>query len=184
MYYIPKNQANNSYIPPGTSGKEGTVGRVLDYMDACLEAATEEANDYRRIDSKKLNNAVNSYLPNKNGLGKFLGVPVSQIDKWQEDYPEFADVIEFMHTVSTDTIISQSLVGNFKEGLSKKLLEQNGVISPDNTSKDQEALNEGSKTTNYYYVYPGDKAELDTVKTQEDQEVQNTMQILKSLKDE
>lgn len=181
MNYIPKSQLKSAYKPSNNTGTDGTVGRVLDYLDECAEAISDVLENSQGMSKKAISANVTGYLPNRYGLGRYLGVPVSVIDSWQQEYEEFADVLEYMDTVSTDTLINHSLVGTFREGISKKLMEKNGSISPDNTPNKSE-----TKSINYYFTYPHDKADLDEGISQKEEkyEEKSTLEVLRALKDE
>jgi len=179
MKYIPKKDIEKAYKPSGETGKEGTVGLVLDYCDECAEAVHELLASQVGISKNLIQSHVKSFLPNRYGLGKYLGVSQSVISTWEANYPEFANVLEFMDTVSTETLINNSLIGVFKEGVSKKLLEKQGGINEDYKSPSVD-----NKSINYYFTYPHDKAELDNPNNETNEPVSssnNTLDILRDI---
>jgi hypothetical protein len=87
--------------------EDATLSAVDGYINRCLMEEKE--------------------VPNKYGLASYLNISVRQLDDLIEDNPEFEEKVEYMNTISVDTVFQGAIHNNYNSKISLMYLSNFGI---------------------------------------------------------
>ena len=89
---------------------------VDEYLAECID----------KVDYKPFGNKVivdrDVKIPTLSGLSIYIGIPLSVLHKWREEYKSFGEKVEMLCSIKEDRLINGSLSKKYSESISKLIL--------------------------------------------------------------
>lgn len=97
-----------------------TIDKANEYIDKCVDEYKSLTDGSRVVYRMKVD------LPKAEGLALHLEVRRETLYEWASKYPEFSNILERINQIQANTVINESLAGNYNSTIAKLLLGKHG----------------------------------------------------------
>ncbi len=147
---------------PFTYGPE-ILTNTQKYIDEC------EDQEYRLVvndgeKSTSYENKLRVKLPSIEGLAFYLKISRKCLYLWEEEYPEFADLMEDLRVKQANFLMNNGLSGDYNSTIAKLILSKHGYVDKNET----DLTSKGEKVASINYIVPKNPAEVEADKKVEE----------------
>ena len=107
------------------------------YLDSCVDEY-KEFHKTRSDTSNSFERLVSVKLPSAIGLALYLGITRSTLFKWQNEKPEFSDMLDMINMEQEQRLKEGGMNGDYNPTIAKLVLAKHGYTDRvDHTTKGQ-----------------------------------------------